>query len=79
MIQLNVKAAFLYLTNQLIQVNQRPSILLPQVVVHCVLNFQITNFSYFFLLFVVLKFKKQLGLPFEGGIELAQFETADYI
>ena len=72
MTQLNVKTN-LYLTNQLIQVNQWPSPLLPQVVVRCDLNF-LNKYILLFLLVVVLKFKAQLGLPFEEGNELADLK-----
>ena len=39
------------------------------------LNFKTANYYYYFSYkFVVLKFKTQLGLPFEGEIELADFK-----
>ena len=66
----HVKTTCLFLPNQLIQDNERTSTLFPQVVARSALNFIATNYSYIFLLIIISKFKKQLGLPFEGGIEL---------
>ena len=60
------------MSNQLIQVNQRPSPLLPQVVVRCALNFKTKSYYYYsYCLLFCFKVKKQLGLPFQGEIELA--------
>ena len=56
MIQLHVKTTRIYLTNQLIQGR-------------CAFNCKTKKILLFLLLFVILKFKTKLGLPFEGEIE----------
>ena len=65
-----------FFINQLIQVNQRQR--QGQLVVRCDLNFK-QQIIIIILLIIVLKFKTQLGLPFEGEIEFADLNRCLYI
>ena len=79
---LHVNTTFIYLTYQLFQVNQRPSPLLPQVVVCCsALNFKTTTF-YYYSTYLLFQRIKHSGLLFEGEggpFEAAELELSDDI